>query len=179
MKSTKPDGLDSIDEHSAWLWGDYIYIFGGNVHGFKSDKLFLYDFKLDKWRTKEFQNGPSARSSHSAVVKDNKMYVFGGKDFENNKLNDFWVFDIITGIWTEIPYSQEVDWPVSRSGHSTGVFKNFIIIFGGIHELIQELNDLHLYDIVNNRWSLVYDEVESPVNNKSNYSTFAQSRMKI
>jgi len=30
------------------------------------------------------------------------MYIFGGQDDENNKLQDFWEFDIEQEIWTEI-----------------------------------------------------------------------------
>ena len=30
------------------------------------------------------------------------MWVFGGKDDENNKLNDFWKFDIASKTWSKI-----------------------------------------------------------------------------
>ena len=166
LKNSKPTELNSIDEHSACLCGDFIYIFGGNVHGFKSDKMIIYDIKSEMWSIKEFKRGPWARSSHSSVVKDTKMYVFGGKDYENNKLKDFWIYDWLNSSWTEVLYDKSVEWPVSRSGHSTGVFKNYIIIFGGIHELIQELNDLHLYDIEKKTWITIHEEVLSPTNNK-------------
>ena len=90
--------------------------------------MFIYDVKTCKWKINELKNSPSARSSHSATVKDNKMYMFGGKDFENNKLKDFWVFDFIKNEWSEIEYTHSAEWPISRSGHSTGIFKNYVII---------------------------------------------------
>lgn len=81
------------------------------------------------------------------------MYVFGGKDFENNKLFDLWVFDIPTLTWAEIKaYPQptvsfDLNFSQPRSGHSAVVYKNQIYIFGGIFEITKELNDLWTYDI--------------------------------
>lgn len=38
--------------------------------------------------------------------------------------------------------------PCERSGHSANVFKDKMLIFGGILELTKELNDLVSYDFV-------------------------------
>ena len=175
LRDVKPAELKSIDEHSACLYDNKIYIFGGNCHGNKSNKMFVYKILECKWKTYEFKNGPCARSSHSATVKDGKMFVFGGKDFENNKLSDFWIFDFNKNEWSEIEFTHSAEWPISRSGHSTGVFKNYIIIFGGIHELIHEMCDLHLYDVERKTWSVIYEEDHTPAHNKSNHSSFANS----
>jgi len=37
-----------------------------------------------------------------------------------------------------------------------------LIIFGGIHEVTKELNDMHLYDIKNKRWINFFEELNSP-----------------
>lgn len=42
---------------------------------------------------------PVPRSKHSAVVYNDSMYIFGGKDDDNNKLNDFWKLDLSTYEW--------------------------------------------------------------------------------
>lgn len=36
------------------------------------------------------------------------MYVFGGKDEDNNKLNDLWKLDLNTYIWEEIKPTDSV-----------------------------------------------------------------------
>lgn len=122
-KEHAPEELSSIDEHTASLYNDKIYVFGGNVHGYKSNKLICYDTKSLKWEIIKVKNSPPERSSHSAVVYEGKIYVFGGKSVENDKLGDFWVYDIEANAWNEIK-SSESEWPISRSGHSTGIFKN-------------------------------------------------------
>jgi hypothetical protein len=35
-------------------------------------------------------------------VYKNKLYIFGGQDDDNNKLNDFWELDLATGNYKEI-----------------------------------------------------------------------------
>ena len=44
------------------------------------------------------------------------MFVFGGKDDDNNKLNDTWKFNFNTCIWTQIVGDEEP--PIPRSGHA-------------------------------------------------------------
>jgi hypothetical protein len=48
--------------------------------------------------------------------------------------------------------------PIPRSGHSAVLYENYIGIFGGIFEVTKELNDFHLYDIVNNKWIKLFSE---------------------
>ena len=37
---------------------------------------------------------PKPRSGHSSVIYEHAMWVFGGKDDDNNKLNDLWRLDL-------------------------------------------------------------------------------------
>lgn len=46
---------------------------------------------------------PNARASQSAVVFNNKCYVFGGMDEDNTKFGDLWELDLATDTWKEIP----------------------------------------------------------------------------
>jgi N-acetylneuraminic acid mutarotase len=150
----------SIDEHTATLVGEQIYIFGGNIAGFKNDQMFVFDPSSQNWTKLEHSSGPCARSSHSAVLYQERIYVFGGKDIDGNKLNDLWEYDIKNNSWKEI--QKHEDAPLSRSGHSACTFKNFMIVFGGIHELTQELNDMLAYDFNNKQWFSLIEESLSP-----------------
>lgn len=80
-------------------------------------------------------------------------------------MNDIWSFDIKTLTWSEIIDSK--DKPLSRSGHSAAIYKNFMIIFGGIHELTKELSDLQAYDFNNNQWFSIIEENYSPTHSGS------------
>lgn len=73
------------------------------------------------------------------------MYIFGGKDDDNNKLNDLWKLDLNTYQWNEVKPADGIK-PLERSGHSCDIFDCFMIIFGGIYEITKELNDLYMFD---------------------------------
>ena len=77
------------------------------------------------------------------------MYVFGGKDEDNEKLNDLWCFEFQTRMWTELPSDENI---ISRSGHSAQLFNDHMLIFGGIHEVTKELDDLIAYNLKTKQW---------------------------
>ncbi|CAI2360532.1 unnamed protein product [Moneuplotes crassus] len=168
----------SIDEHSSTLVDNDIYIFGGNVAGFRSAEMYTFNITNYKWKhIKPDNKGPCARSSHSCVHSDGKLYIYGGKDEDTNKLNDLWEFDLKTQTWKEITITQDV--PLSRSGHSATVYKNFMIIFGGIHELTQELNDLEAFDLKSKKWYSVIEEKCSPTHSNLLNGGFSPDRKSI
>jgi hypothetical protein len=35
-------------------------------------------------------------------VFENKMFIFGGQDDDNNKLADMWTFDLSTQAWSQV-----------------------------------------------------------------------------
>ena len=81
------------------------------------------------------------------------MYVCGGKDEDNLRLDDTWLFDFETLCWTKVSSNQIEDGFLSRSGHASGTFKNqFMFVFGGIHEVTKELDDLWIFNPDSNRW---------------------------
>jgi len=49
--------------------------------------------------------GPSKRASMSVGVYDQKMYVFGGQEDDNKKMNDLWCFDLQTNQWSQVDQS--------------------------------------------------------------------------
>ena len=117
---------------------------------------------------------PIARAGHVALFNNGILYVHGGKDDENNKLNDLWKFDMATRVWTELVTEDRnmlggavSKVPVARSGHSAVLYEGYICIFGGIFEVTKELNDLQLYDIENNRWICLFAESNEPVSSIS------------
>jgi len=112
-------------------------IFGGFCNGERTNELIKYLFQENRWIKLNLPAGaiqPSKRSGHSACIYENAMYVFGGKDDDNNKLNDIWKLDLATCAWSEIKPSDEFK-PMERSGHSCDIYDNYMAIFGGIYEI--------------------------------------------
>jgi len=95
------------------------------------------------------QDYPIGRASSSIVeiaeASGRALYIFGGHDEENNKLNDIWKFDLEAGCWIPVSTADDI-YPIARSGHSAVVYGSKMFIFGGIVEITKELNDLMQFD---------------------------------
>jgi Rab9 effector protein with kelch motifs len=135
------------DDHTAVLYeGNSMFVFGGFVEGERTNEVIRYYFKENRWEevdaSEEIQ--PKPRAGHSAVVHGDHMAIFGGRDEDNEKLNDLWLLNLQTYIWTHV--IDAIDMPIPRSGHSACIYKDSMVIFGGIFEVTKELNDLLLFD---------------------------------
>lgn len=78
-----------------------IYIFGG-YDGFNRVNDF-YEYSIDDNTWMEVANlgntnPPTPRHSHSAVVYEDSMYVFGG--YDGHYRNDFYRYNFVTGDWS-------------------------------------------------------------------------------
>ncbi len=93
---------ETRDEHAAVLWNDTIVIFGGNVQGFKSNDVWFYHIKENRWEEVKADSSPPERSNHAYGLVGDTLYIFGGKDIENNKMKDLWAFDCNSKTWSEI-----------------------------------------------------------------------------
>lgn len=70
------------------------------------------------------------------------------------------MYNIAEKRWVEIEASGDA--PFERSGHSSDVFDDYLVIFGGIWDVTKELNDLHLYSFSQNTWITVIEPANSP-----------------
>ena len=68
--------------------------------------MHTFDVETRVWQLLEPANprdpAPSPRAGHAAVLHDGNLYVFGGKDDSNKKLNDLWRFNLANKVWTEL-----------------------------------------------------------------------------
>lgn len=60
------------------------------------------------------------------------MYVFGGKDNEDLKLNDLWRLNLSTEQWEEVIPRLNDEMPIGRYNHSMSLYNGQLIVFGGI-----------------------------------------------
>lgn len=128
-------------------------VFGGFVNGSRVNELAKFSMANSQTITSnmvmENSNDPNClmpRASHSAASYNDKFYVFGGQDDDNNKLDDLWEFDSASGKWRQIQMPDGAFKPTARSGHSAVTYGSKMYIFGGILELTKELNDMLVFD---------------------------------
>ena len=78
------------------LYEGTMLIYGGFVNGERTSEIYKYYFKDNKWEFVQSLGDrvPPKRAGHSAIIYKDSMFVFGGKDEDNNKLNDLWEFNL-------------------------------------------------------------------------------------
>lgn len=127
----------------------------------RNNDSFIYNFKDNEW-SKVITNGnnaPCPRSGHSAVIYEDKinnddfMYIFGGKNSKNQKLNDLWKLSLQSMTWTKLKVDSSI---TPRSGHSCDIYEDYILIYGGIYDVTRELNDLHIFDLKREHWICLF-----------------------
>jgi N-acetylneuraminic acid mutarotase len=152
----------SRDEHTAVIYEESMIIYGGFEDGIRTNSIYRYYFRENKWEKINIlsTNFPSPRAGHSSIMFGEKMAIFGGRDDENNKLNDIWLFDFSTYAWE---YEECEHAPIARAGHTASLYKDMMIIFGGIIEVTKELDDMQIYDFRNKRWIEFFEECSSPI----------------
>ena len=115
--SVKPAGElpenmpESIDEHTACMASDEdtVYTFGGFVNGQRSNLVHRFTISTNTWELVAPADPkaptPLPRCGHSAVLYEDKtLMVFGGKNDENEKMNDTWHFDVTDRVWTKLEF---------------------------------------------------------------------------
>lgn len=120
----------------------------------------LRDFRLC-WKTHETMDvAPiiAGRYSHSAIIHENSMYVFGGGSSTATTFNDLWRFDLSTRQWIR-PISMGT-YPSPKACASMVSYKNLFILFGGWrhpsafppYQPWRLFDELHAYIIAENKW---------------------------
>ena len=112
-----------------------VYVFGGVYNNEKvSNDLWVFDAINDTW-TQVTTTGdiPPPVNEHSSCVADDRMYVYGGNDFQGIIYSSLYVLDLQTLEWSLLQSSAEKSGPGPRCGHSMTLLPKFnkILIMGG------------------------------------------------
>lgn len=112
----------------------------------------IYSLDLDnlQWQKIEQEGSvfPAPRDSHSGVIYNNEIYIFGG-NVQGKKVNDFWKFNFENKTWTKIQSSNQ---PTAVEGHSSClVMGRYMYIQGGLNDSSVS-GDCYIYDFQVSSW---------------------------
>lgn len=96
-------------------------------------------------------------SGIDCTTEGSNIYIFGGKN-EDTRFNDLWMFNLKTLAYELLPANGDV--PAVRNGHTMTYYKDRLFVFGGIHDITWELDDLHIYNLSKKSWTTL--EQDSP-----------------
>lgn len=159
--------------------GGKIYRIGGftakNATGEKKDLWSMADVARFDPTTKTWEKLPSLptpRSSHDAVVSDNKIYVAGGWAMHGRDGKSEWhrkalVLDLTQAnlAWQELPEP-----PFQRRALSLATLNGKIYAIGGMHETGSTTTDVDYYDPIEKAWHSAPDLPGKPIEGFGNSS---------
>ena len=127
--------------------------YGGIFNKTIDDNLYLFN-SSNQWEILTFKSKvkPQGRYGHNLFIFENLLILFGGKDINDNVLNDLWIFEISERKWYNINYITD-NIGINKFLSSGIYLQNFgkILIYGGAYNIDDKnlylLNLKHLYDI--------------------------------
>jgi N-acetylneuraminic acid mutarotase len=141
---------------TALVHKDSVYTFGG-WNGFSRtwfNDVNCLDFTTMNWRAIQAKGTPPReRTSHSAVVWKDSMYVFGGFSGEEY-LNDLHEFDFNTETWRDISHECKGNIPAPRSRFCAAVHGDFMFLLGGWNK-VGYFNDFYMFNFRTKVWSCI------------------------
>ncbi|GKT17492.1 hypothetical protein ADUPG1_011112, partial [Aduncisulcus paluster] len=162
--------------HTCVSHRNNMYLFGGQSSS-HLDNLWKYDTSTRKWN-KIVGMSLSHRSSHSACVIDDCMYIVAGET-RQHFVNDVWAYHFLDNRWERIDGRMKTHLkPPVRSGHACIAKNNKIYMFGGsIRQDDTKMygSDLWSFDPSTNIWESIevdispmarYGHTMTVVNNK-------------
>lgn len=154
--------------HVAVVYDRKMYLFGGKVSSMGStNQTNVYDFETGKWiKTQVSGTIPSNIDSHSAVVSEGKMYVFGGfLSVDNGSYsNQIFVLDLEKLEWSRAEPSNS-KLPAPRANSSLGIVDGCLYVFGGSN-LDEKMKDLWKFHLATRKWEFIntnQNSLEMPV----------------
>ena len=98
---------------------------------------------------------PGAISHHSAVIKDDEMYIYGGEKQNGDNNPDLFSLNLKTLEWKVIHWSEGIK-PEPRDDHSIAQAEDGFYIFGGFASG-KRMNDLFKFTYETKKWECLWE----------------------
>lgn len=134
---------------------------------------------IEKWIEVRASNAPKRRCQHSSFIYNNNLYVYGGVDIGEGRMNDLHRMNIenLEDLkWEEIKSSGASPEPVS--GQSSIIVENKLYMFGGENSRQQATNNLYILDLDQLKWEkriFIENDIPNMMGHTANYNHFDNS----
>ncbi|XP_019635193.1 PREDICTED: uncharacterized protein LOC109478145 [Branchiostoma belcheri] len=137
-----------ISHNSMHIYGGYIDLKGS------SGELWTFVFENGHWHlSSDGQTNPAPlpRHSHSAVVHDGNMWVYGGLN-NLHPLGDLWKWNFEKRAWSRVRFRSG---PPELSGHSAVKAAHCMLVFGGQDSTGTLRQDMWRFSFANQTWDKI------------------------
>ena len=147
--------------HGAEVFEDKVLILGGYNSGKTTDSVLEFDPKRNE--CKEMPKLPSALRRMATVRWRDEVVVLGGRDKDDQILNDVFMYNSKTGKTTALPSMLE-----KRDGCCTVITGNTIVVMGGRNEKDESLSSVECFTMGGSTWEYL------PAMNKPRFRAVAE-----
>ena len=120
-----PTSSDCTDHHIATVHGSGMFIHGG-------DQLWRFDLHSHTWAHINIsqEDSPPYRKDHCGTLVQDTWYIFGGQSNHVFTLNDLWLLNMNTLVWSRIAQSPAPPAAGVRKGCMASYLTNILLIIG-------------------------------------------------
>lgn len=140
------------DRHSAVVYKNEFYVFGGFDGHARVNDLYKYDIEDNTWSriipSTISTTIPTPRHSHSAVVYKDSMYIFGG--YDGSYSCNLYEYNFVNNAWSLVNTVGRI--PRARYRASCVMYNDKMIIHAG-HDGTRHLSDTHMLDMTTQCWT--------------------------
>ncbi|KAJ5066043.1 hypothetical protein M0811_03376 [Anaeramoeba ignava] len=137
--------------HSMCGFEDRLWVgFGYNKTEWFND-IYEYNVETNTFKKIPTNSAPLGRYSFTFLYHKGSIYLFGGVPKSGKRLNDTWRFNLQTEQWQELHTTGNI--PKGRSSHTSAIYRDSMVIFGGLDYRIRRNNDIHLLDLNTLVWT--------------------------
>eukprot|EP01090_Pellita_catalonica_P003465 TRINITY_DN13138_c0_g1_i1.p2 TRINITY_DN13138_c0_g1~~TRINITY_DN13138_c0_g1_i1.p2 ORF type:complete len:374 (+),score=42.47 TRINITY_DN13138_c0_g1_i1:137-1258(+) len=158
----------------AHKWPHIYSILGGAYKripvwtGVYYDEILEFDIAKESWRKIGIKGAtPGGISGHSVTKFGDSLYLFGGRDINNEGAtayrSDLWKFDIADKSWTKI--SSPKPTPRARAFHVAVGLYGGILVQGGQCHRFGFTEDIWYFDLKTQKWTDLTPKISYPGNN--------------
>lgn len=140
--------------HQAVLHQSSMYIIGGEYFDRTQNFLIRCDLASKKWYSLQLDIGepqPEERFGHSAMLFNERIYLYGGLLRNGSIVSDIWEYDLRMERWREIRdtriMSTIVTERLASMGHSATLVGTTMVVIFGYNPVYGYLNYVQQYDM--------------------------------
>ena len=185
-QQSKEQSPSPRDLHSAWEYGEKLWIFGGNLYsldGYLNDngdisesvnnQVLCFNPSQKEWTNPMCSgNIPEPRSQHATAIIRDKAWLYGGRNLAYIcAFDDLYQLDMDSLTWTEIYTSEKALSPgCCASCTLTAVTENYLVMHAGVcHASAPEFNTW-IFDVTSASWRTYIIKGKDKHNDKCSHS---------
>ncbi|OHT08385.1 hypothetical protein TRFO_23149 [Tritrichomonas foetus] len=143
--TTTDDFPPLLSSHDGVYSNNMLYVFGGSP---LNSNLSIFNLKSGAVTT--MPTTIPERKNHSVCIRGRSLIIFGGEgDAEN--YSDLWSISLDNYRWEKL---KATNLPEPRYGAQATIYKNNLIVFGGMNRKKKRFNDICVYDFDTGIWTI-------------------------